>query len=222
MKTKLITLLLSFLAFVFAVQGQDKPNEESNGKTPAEQTRRVTEKLNAGDYKDLLDKLKKGDTTIDFVKLRLSYTETKDYSPYGGSEERNAMYQALGKKDFKNALKLAEEMLKTNYVDLTGQFTAFRANTELGNTKEAEFHKKVFLGLMDAITVNDGKTAKTAMISIGISEQYFIMSYFGFPRGNKSLVRENGSIFDVHNVTNPETKENRYFYFNIDKVFGRF
>ena len=166
--------------------------------------------------------MKKGDTTIDFVKLRLAYTETKDYSPYGGMEERNAMYQALGQKDFKNALKLAEEMLKTNYVDVIGQFVAFSANAELGNTKEAEFHKKVFLGLMDAIAVNDGKTAKTAMISIGISEQYFVMNYFGFPRGNKSLLRENGSIFDVHQVTNPETKENRYFYFNIDKVFGRF
>jgi hypothetical protein len=59
------------------------------------------------------------------------------------------------------------------------------------------------------------------MISIGISEQYFVMNYMGFGRGSKALVRNGGSIFDVHTVENPRTGETRKFYFNIDKVFGR-
>jgi hypothetical protein len=75
---------------------------------------------------------------------------------------------------------------------------------------------------MDAILVNDGLTAKTGMISIGISEQYFVMSYLGFKQQMKALTREEGSIFDVHTSYNEETKETRKFYFNIDKVFGRF
>ena len=224
MKHKLIILLFCITAITFAVQAQDKttvkPVSEPTPATVAP-AKSVTEKLTAKDYEDLLGKLNKGDTAIDFVRLRLAYTETKNYSPYGGGEERGAMYQALQKKDFKNALKLAETILKTNFVDVAAQFVAAKANTELGKTKDAEFHTKVFQGLIDAINANDGKTAKTAIISIGISEQYFVMSYFGFPRGAKSLVRDDNSTFDVHDVTNPETKENRKFYFNIDKVFGR-
>lgn len=112
-------------------------------------------------------------------------------------------------------------MLKTNYCDLHSHYAAAIANRELGYQDEVDFHNAVFKGLMDAILVNDGKTAKTGMISIGIAEQYFVMSYLGFERQSKALTRENGSIFDVHTSYNAETKETRKFYFNIDKVFGR-
>jgi hypothetical protein len=167
-------------------------------------------------------KLKKGDTKIDFVKFRLAYTETKDYAPYGGSEERGKMFKALDEKKYKDALKIAEKMLETNYCDLHSHFTASVANRELGYQDKADFHKTVFKGLMDAILVNDGKTAKTGMIALGISEQYFVMGYLGFRQQSKALTRENGSVFDVHTSYNEETKETRKFYFNIDKVFGRF
>ncbi len=189
---------------------------------PAEQKQTPEIKLTAKDYDEMLAKLKKGETNIDFVKLRLAYTETTDYSPYGGGDKRRAMFAALREKDYQAALQMAEEMLKTNFVDVSAQIVAAQANTELGKTKEAEFHKAVFKGLINAITINDGKTVKTAMISLGISEQYFVMDYLGFARTSKALVRENNSVFDVHNASNAETKESRKFYFNIDKVFGRF
>lgn len=209
MKTKLLTLAMCFLAFAFAVQAQ---NPQTNND----------QKLTAKDYEEMLAKLKKGDTSIDFVKFRLAYTETKDYKPYGGSDERGKMFKALDEDNYKEALKVAEKMLETNYCDLHAQFTAAIANTKLKNDDKAEFHKTVFKGLMSAILENDGKTAKTAMISIGISEQYFVMSYLGFSSQGQALTRENGSTFDVHTAVNEETKETRKFYFNIDKVFGRF
>ncbi len=80
MKNKLVTLFLCLAALTFAVQAQDKPI----AKPVAEQGTTAKEKQIAKEYEDLLDKLKKGDTKIDFAKLRLAYTETKDYSPYTG------------------------------------------------------------------------------------------------------------------------------------------
>jgi hypothetical protein len=217
MKTKILVLTMCLLSMFFGVQAQDTAGD---GK---QEIKTITEeKLTAKDYEDMLAKLKKGDTNIDFVKFRLAYTETKDYSPYGGSDLRGKMMKGLGDKNYKDALKAAEEMLKTNYCDLHAHFTAAVSNAELEKEKEAEFHKTVFKGLMDAILVNDGLTAKTGMISIGISEQYFVMSYLGFKQQMKALTREEGSIFDVHTSYNEETKETRKFYFNIDKVFGRF
>lgn len=214
MRIRLTVLLLSLTLATFAANAQIKP--------PNEAVKTTAEKLTVKDYENLLEKLKGGDTTIDFAKLRLAYTETKDYAPYGGGEQRGAMGEAVKSKDYAKALQLAEEMMKTNYIDLTTQFIAIVANTELGKTKEAEFHKKVFQGLMNAILMNDGKTVKTAIISVGISEQYFIMSYVKFRYASKTLENHNGSMFDVHHGENIETKEAGKFYFNIDKVFGRF
>lgn len=154
--------------------------------------------------------------------MRLAYTETKDYKPYGGSDLRSAMMKALSEKKYKDAIKSAEKMMETNFVDIYAHFTAIVAHSELSNQKVADFHKAVFKGLMEAILQNDGLTAKTGIISIGISEQYFIMNYLGFKPQSKALIRENNSTFDVHTAYNEETKETRKFYFNIDKVFGRF
>jgi hypothetical protein len=228
MKIKLLTATLCLLALAFAAAGQEprpageQKKEESTKGEVRKENAKSDQKLTARDYEDLLDKLKKGDTDVDYARLRLAYTETKDYAPYGGGELRNQMMTALGEKNYKEALKRAEEMLKTNYVDLYAHFTATAAYQNLGKEKESKFHKAVFDGLMNAITQNDGLTAKTAMISIGISEQYFVMGYMGFEKQSKGLTREDGSIFDVHTSYNSETKETRKFYFNIDKVFGKF
>lgn len=217
MKIKLLLLAICFSAFTFAASAQDKPDGEQQ-KTES----KTAQKLTAKDYQDLLDKLKKGDTSIDFVKLRLAYTETEDYSPYGGSDERAKIMKALGDKKYKDVLKATEKMLETNYVDLHSHYAATIANKELKKEKEASFHQAVFKGLMEAVFINDGLTAKTGIISLGISEQYFIMGYLGFERQGKSLVNENGSMFDLHTAYNSKTKETRKFYFNIDKVLGRF
>ncbi len=207
-----LPLLLTIVGF-----GQTPPKE-----TPKFEKVTVKSKVTAKDFQDILAKLKAGETNVDYAKLRLAYTETKDYSPYGGTEARNKMYDAFGKKDDKESLKEAARIQETNYVDLASHFVSWKSNEALGNKDKADFHEAVYNGLMKAAMENDGLSEKTAIISIGISEQYFIMGAFGFERQSKSLVRNDGSIFDVHTALNSKTNETRKFYFNIDKVFGRF
>ena len=182
----------------------------------------IKTKVTAKDYENLLSKLKAGDKTVNFAKLRLAYTETKEYKPYGGTDLRNRMFEAVDKKDYKEALKAASTMLETNYVDLTAHWTSAISHEALGNKKDSDFHLMVLKGLISAILENNGLTETTAMISIGISEQYFVMSYMGYQRQSKDLVRNGGSTFDVHTSLNSKTNDTRKFYFNIDKVFGRF
>jgi hypothetical protein len=38
-------------------------------------------------YSDLLARVKKGDSTIDFKELRLSYADTSEYNPYGNDRD---------------------------------------------------------------------------------------------------------------------------------------
>lgn len=232
MKTKLTILFLCLSFFTLGVFAQDpakdgKDNKDGKAKVKeekikADETITIKSKVSKEDYEELLGKIKKGDTAINFAKMRLAYTETKDYSPYGGGPERGDMFKAYREADHKSALAIAKTLLETNYVDVSSHFISWKSNAGLGNKTEAEFHEKVYNGLMAAIQQNDGLSAKTAMISIGISEQYFVMGQMGFSRQSKALTQENGSMFDVHTSVNSSTQETRKFYFNIDKVFGKF
>jgi hypothetical protein len=50
-------------------------------------------------YQTLLERVKKNDHAVDFKELRLAYTDTPEYSPYGGdAESRKHMFEALNAK----------------------------------------------------------------------------------------------------------------------------
>lgn len=215
---------LSFTIILFTLFVTNIPNLLAQ-TTNAENTDKKTDskKLTEKDYDEMVAKVNKGDMTVDFHQMRLAYTETKQYSPYGGNAERGAISESLRAKNYEKALSLAEERLKKHFVDLNTIYYAALASKELNKTEESDFYIKVLRKMIDDILKNgDGLTAKTGIFTIGISEQYFIMSVLGFQQVSKALTRENGSTFDVHTSTNSETKETRKFYFNIDKVFGRF
>lgn len=218
MKTNLLFIFLLALGGVTVAQ---QPGKTDTTKPAVDEKITIKSKVTKADYEDLLAKLKKGDTSINFAKLRLAYTETKEYAPYGGTAERGEMYKAYREGDDKKALSVALKMLETNYVEVAAHFIAWKSNERLDDKTAGEKHQKIYNGLMAAIQQNDGLSEKTAMISIGIAEQYFVMGQMGFDRESKALVQKDGSIFDVHTSIN-SAKESRKFYFNIDKVFGRF
>lgn len=220
MRTKAHLLFFLLITFAYTTFAQ-QPGKTDTTKPAVEEKITIKSKVTKADYEDLLAKLKKGDTSINFAKLRLAYTETKDYAPYGGSAERGEMYQAYRDGDSKKALSAASKMLDTNYVEVAAHFIAWKSNEELNDKTAAEKHQKIYDALMSAILQNDGLSEKTAIISIGIAEQYFVMGQMGYDRQSKALTQKDGSMFDVHTSIN-SAKETRKFYFNIDKVFGRF
>lgn len=216
MTGKILSLLICILALSFAALAQGSPEGAPKKKETTNE-----QKLTAKDYEDLLGKLKKGDTAIDFAKLRFAYTETKDYSPYGiGAADKKALYDAFDGKKYEDAVKRAEEILKTNYVEMNAHLIAFISNKELGKSEKSEFHKKVFSGLVNSILDGaDGKTAKSAFKVICVPEEYVVLNYLGLRRTDQALTDENGSKFDILTVVNIETNESAKIYFNIDTVW---
>jgi hypothetical protein len=119
-------------------------------------------------YETLLERVKKQDPAVNFQELRLAYTETKQYSPYGGDREtRKAMFAALNAKEYENALASSEKILAANYLDINAHFGAFVANRELGHAEKSDYHKNIFQKLLKSISDSgDGKTMETAFVVI--------------------------------------------------------
>jgi hypothetical protein len=170
----------------------------------------------------LLERAKKSDPTLDFKELRLAYTETADYSPYGGDREtRNKMFDALKAKEFDSAVEAAEKILAKNFVEINAHFVAYVAHRESGRTEKATFHKFMFDGLVKSITGSgDGKTPETAYVVITTDEEYTLFNILGLRPAGQALITQNGHSFDRMTATNPKTNETVVYFFNIDKPFN--
>lgn len=211
-------MFITFTAFVllsnFVVLAQDEPKTDK----PKE----IQQKLTVNDHESLVVKLKGGDTNVDFMALRMAFTETKEYSYHGPEKmEREKFFKPFNDKNYKESLKQAEKYLEKNYVDANAHYVAFNSAKELKDVKKAEFHKAVMLGLLNSIkNGNDGLSAKTSFLVITIDEEYTMMSFLGYKYSSQSLQHSDGHTFDVFAATNIKTNEAVKLYFNIDLVWA--
>jgi hypothetical protein len=197
-------LLLIFLAFAMCphrLAAADKPSE----------------------YATLLATLKAGDTQIDYARLRLSYMDSPEYKQAKDtSDAEKAMADALNVKDYATALKEAEIVFDSEYVNIDAHFVAFVANRELGAADKAEFHLAVFRGLLDSIRKSgDGLSTNTAWVVINVHEEYVLLRALGFQLSNQSLIQKDGHSYDEMKVKSQDGKE-QTFYFNVDIPFKHY
>lgn len=173
------------------------------------------------EYASLLASLKAGKTDIDYARLRLSYVDSPEYKAAKDvSKPEKAMFEELGQKDYSAALKDAETVLDSEYVNIDAHFVAYAANQEMGAKDKAEFHLTVFRRLIDSIrSSGDGKSAEKAWVVINVHEEYVVLRVLGFRQSGQSLVNKDGHAFDVMKVKNVEDGSEETFYFNVDIPF---
>lgn len=184
----------------------------------------VAAQNSSSEYAILLDAVKAGNTNIDYTRLRLSYMDSPEYKQAKDvTKSEKAMTAALNAKDFPEALKNAEIVLASEYVNMDAHFVAFAANRELGATDKAEFHRGVFRGLVDSIrNSGDGKSTETAWVVIDVHEEYVMLRVLGFAPSQQSLVNKDGHSFDVMKVKNVDDGTMQTFYFNVDIPFKHY
>jgi hypothetical protein len=230
----LIALLL-FAAHGAGVRAQESQKTEDRQKPVATQTPQATpapaatpgqvaaqQKPSAARYKELVEKLRKGERDVDFTELRMSFTETEDFSPYGGDRDaRGAMFGALNAGKWDEALKQSSKILEKNYVDINAHFGAYIANTRKGDTAKADFHKFVTLGLVNSVRgAGDGKSMEQAFVVISTDEEYALLNILGLLPGDQSLMHGGGHAYDKLDAVDPKTNQEHEFYFQIDIPFG--
>lgn len=176
---------------------------------------------NNPDYYDLVKKLKNNDTNVDFQALRLAYTKTQDYKPYGTDSAKDAAFDALKKKNFAEAVRQAESVMEKNYADLNVHMVCRIAYREMGNMEKYNFHNSVLKGLVGSLYASgDGTTPEKAIVVISVPEEYFLLNANGLKTITNSSFTANGHNYDKMDVENKKTAEKTVIYFNIDIPYG--
>ena len=174
------------------------------------------------DYYSLVQELKGNGKNIDFQALRLAYTKTADYQPYGQDETAiNAAYAALKIKNYDEAIKQAEIALKKNYVNLDMHMLCMIAFRESGNHEKSAYHNAILKGLFGSIySSGDGTSPEKAYVVISVPEEYVLLNVNGLKMLKNSAMTINGHKYDKAEVENIKTKEKSIIYFNIDIPYG--
>jgi hypothetical protein len=170
------------------------------------------------EYGTLLARVKEGDFSVDFQRLRFSYMESSERRVAKEiSHERAEMVRAMGTKDFARALELSSVVLAEAFIDIDGQLTACVANGELQQTWWSDYHKNVFGRLLDSIlNWGDGQSAETAYKVISIQEEYAVLRVLGVTPVRQSLHRTSDHSYDIFSVKDAGTGEDMQVFFNVD------
>ena len=172
-------------------------------------------------YQTLLVRLKRGDTTVDFLELRRAYADSTEYIDGSDPDESKAMISAFHKGDYDQAIVHSKKVLEKCYLDIEAHQFAYLANREMHIQEEAEFHHRIAHGLIQAIfQTGDGKSRETAWEVLSTHEEYVILHVLGLMPGKQSLIRAGKHSYDELEAVDPKTEQNVTLYFNIDKPMG--
>lgn len=172
-------------------------------------------------FATMVTKLKAGDTSIDFKALRMSSVDSK--AEDAGQPDRDEYQKAVdayNSKKYKAAISAGEKALQQGYLGIDAHMLIAVAYRESGNNEKFDFHKAVYLGLVNSILAGaDGKSAKTAYVVIDVAEEYALLRALGLNRGDQALRTEGGHKYDLLTVTDPKSNQTREVWFNIDEVW---
>jgi hypothetical protein len=178
--------------------------------------------LCADDYSALLAKVTGGDKTVDFKALRLAYTKTPEYNPYGRDNKMDdAMGKALEEKKFEEAIKIAQTILEKNYVHIFAHFVSRVAYKELGDQKKSEYHHFVTSGLIQSILRSGtGLDPEGALLVISTDEEYMILDVLGLKSKMQSTLKVADQTYDKLSVVDRKTGDAGEMFFNVTIPFG--
>lgn len=167
-------------------------------------------------YPTLLAKVKNGDTSIDFKALRIAYTKTPLYSPYGEDDNTALMFRALNEKAYSKVLEYARLIHEKNFTDMDAHFASRIACGELGDQKCYEFHRTALVNLIDSImNSGNGATPESALQVITTREEYIILNVLQLKPKQQKLQQVGNKAYDVFEVLDPENNQTLILYFDV-------
>jgi hypothetical protein len=173
------------------------------------------------EYPQLLARFQAGDSTVDVTALRMAYTRTDAYDPYGSdSDAVDAMWGHLNRERFAKAAEAAEGLLRDNWLDIAPHYVAAVAYTALENDSAAAVHAFAVRQLIASVGgPEDGRSRDAPMRVISTSEEYAYLNLYLLRRGTQSLGSCGAVRCDILEVTDEDGKRFE-LYFDISIPFG--
>ncbi len=163
--------------------------------------------------------LKKNPSEINYFELRMAYTKTDYYNPYGGDNVINELSNLFDEGKFKEIIQKVPGLLMPNFVNIDFHMIVFSAAEQLKDNNLLSFHGFVANKLIDSIlNSGDGKTPESAYVVINTSEEYTLLGVLGLKMKAQSLLKIEEKNYDLLEAVDGEGNEIK-IYFNIDLPF---
>jgi hypothetical protein len=174
------------------------------------------------EYRNLVDRVKSGDLSIDFRQLRLACLKSSLCEPRGTKADLGAMSEAEEKHHVLEEIQIGNKLLDKGYANVEVHATLAAAYQQIGDTPKAKLHLDVVTALLRSILRSgDGNTKETAFEVICDREEYVTLVALGLPylgSGATSFkaIRDGGHSYERWEVVSPKTGEKRVVFFNVD------
>lgn len=178
--------------------------------------------LSEDDYYIKLDSIKNR-LSSDFFALRMAYTHTDNYSPYGidESDSLKKASELIDSSKFDSAILVLNRVYDTNFVSIPAHLYLGYIYNQLGDSVQSNFHYYIYNGLLNSIYQSgDGQSPETAYIVISTKEEYNFLSWFNLQVNSQSLVAKDAYSFDLMKVTDKNSGGKFEIYFNIELAFS--
>lgn len=218
-------ILLTFVCLCFSNNySQDSSNNQAVEKDTLSNYYlfEYIESLNAEDYVLYLDSIK-NEQSYDFFSFRMSYSRTKEYSPYSTdiSDMHKRIRSSIENNNYHFALQIADSILLINYPDIRAHLYCGYIYKQLGDSVKSKYHYNIYNGLLESIFYSgDGKSPETAYITITTKEEYAFIEWLGLKFKAQELVIEDNYAFDLIETSDVESNDTYNIYFNITLAYN--
>lgn len=179
-----------------------------------------TQAAKDAEYQGMLRRLRAGDHSINFTKMRHLWTHTSSYRPYAGALEERSVMIAFGSGKYREVLRLSAEIQKQNYLNLLSHMLSSGAHARLGNSEAKRYHDFVARGVILSLRRSgDGRTIATAFKIVSFTEQRRLLQMLKLRKTGQSLVRANGRAYD--RVTVKSARRDGVVYFDVTPLLTR-
>lgn len=201
---------LYFLLVLNIVCSSTKENQTSPAKSSIKS---VSEKS----YSQLVNTAIQSADKGSYEDIRISYTDTKWYSPYSEPDPIKNMKGLLEEKKYKEVIQITQKNIYEYFAELELHYYSLIAYKELRDEDSFNWHRYVLNRLIDSILKSgDGKSTKSPFTVIAVREEYFFMGILGIEHKGQSLINVDGHAFDMFEVKKNQNFNSDKIYFNID------
>jgi len=167
-------------------------------------------------YETLLAQVQGPGPRADYGALRLAFANTPQYAAGADQALRERMGDAWKRRKYTEAVKAADEVLTTRFVDAQAHRVAADARAALGQAAAAKTHWRYHDGLVHSILRSgDGKSPATAFVVIDFGEAFALTEYLNLVVREQRLQDQGGKKYCEFQVTSDSQREPLTIYFDI-------